>query len=425
MKLRSASLGAALALGLMVHGVVHAQGAGQAQGARGAGRGGPQAAPPTLQPKPGAPLTLSAGRDKLRVVLVADGLVAPWDIVFIPGTSDLLVTESNGKLRMIQGGKLLPDILFTAPSPKGRDLLHGVVVHPDFARNKLVYVSYLKGDEKSQTLAITRGRLEGTKLVDTKEIFVADAWENTTAAFTGRMEFGPDKTLYVSVGDRDARCCGPKDDNSIRMRAQSLSDHVGKILRLNDDGSAPKDNPFVGKAGAKPEIFTYGHRNSYGLRFHPVTGELWQMEIGPQGGDEINVLKAGANYGWPLVSMGTNYSGTLVSDHPRYREGMENPRVFWVPQISPAAMAFYTGDKFPEWKNSIIVGALSGQHVERIPFNDAGLIGRRQEFLGEMGVRFRDVEIGPDGYIYFSTEVRFGSGQPDGTVIRLEPAPAQ
>jgi glucose/arabinose dehydrogenase len=263
--------------------------------------------------------------------------------------------------------------------------------------------------------------LEGAKLVDPKEIFVADAWENARPAYTGRMEFGPDKTLYVSVGDRDRLCCGPKDDNSIRMRAQSLADHVGKILRLKDDGTAPADNPFVGRAGAKPEIFTYGHRNSYGLRFHPVTGELWQMEIGPQGGDEINVLKAGANYGWPLVSMGTNYSGTLVSDKPWYREGMENPRVFWVPQISPAAMVFYTGDKFPEWQNSLIIGALSGQHVERIPFNDQGLPGRRQEFLGEMGARFRDVEIGPDGYIYFSTEVRYGSGKPDGAVIRLEP----
>src|SRR5690606_8926650 len=154
------------------------------------------------------PLTLPAGRQQIRVALVADQLVAPWDIVFIPGTSNLLVTESNGKLRMIRGGKLLPDILWTPPSPPGNDILHGVVVHPDFATNKLVYVSYLKGDETRQTLAVSRGRLEGTKLVDVKEIFVADAWENTRAAYTGRMEFGPDKTLYVSVGDRDRLCCG-------------------------------------------------------------------------------------------------------------------------------------------------------------------------------------------------------------------------
>ena len=381
----------------------------------------PPAGPAALLPKAGEPLTLRAGRQQLRVALVADGLTSPWDLVFIPGTSDLLVTEGNGKLRMIQGGKLLPDPVWTPPSPAGNDILHGVVPHPDFATNRFVYVSYLKGDDERQTLAISRGRLDGTKLVDAKEIFVADAWENARMAYTGRMEFGPDKTLYVSVGDRDRLCCGPQDDNSIRLRAQSLSDHVGKILRLTDEGGVPQDNPFVGRAGAKPEIFTYGHRNSYGLRFHPVTGELWQMEIGPQGGDEVNILKPGGNYGWPLVSQGRNYSGTLVSDKAWHREGMEQPVVFWVPQISPAAMAFYTGDKFPQWQNSLIIGALSGQHVERMPFNDKGEPLRREEFLDELGVRFRDVEIGPDGYVYFSTEVRYGSGRPDGTVIRLEP----
>lgn len=381
----------------------------------------PPAAPNVLLPKPGEPLMLDAGRQKIRVALVADGLVSPWDLVFIPGTSDILVTEANGKLRMIREGKLLPDAVWTPPSPPGNDILHGVVVHPDFAQNRLVYLSYLKGDEERQTLGISRGRLEGTKLVGAEEIFVADAWENARMAYTGRMEFGPDKTLYVSVGDRDRLCCGPQDDNSIRIRAQSLSDHVGKILRLTDDGKAPPDNPFVGRAGAKPEIFTYGHRNSYGLRFHPETGELWQMEIGPMGGDEVNILKPGANYGWPLVSQGKNYTGTLVSDQPWHREGMEQPRLFWVPQISPAAMAFYTGDKFPQWRNNLIVGALSGQHVEIISFGNQGQSERRLEILAELGVRFRDVEIGPDGYVYFTTEVRYGSGRPDGTIIRLEP----
>jgi glucose/arabinose dehydrogenase len=406
MKSQSTWFGAAVALGLMAQGAVLAQ--------------GPPAAP-SLLPKAGAPLSFRVGRQAIKVALVADGIVAPWDIVFIPGTTDLLVTESNGKLRLVQGGKLLPDPVWTPPSPTGNDVLHGVVVHPDFATNKLVYVSYMKGDDTRQTLGISRGRLDGAKLVDAKEIFVADAWENARPAFTGRMEFGPDKTLYVSVGDRDRLCCGPNDDNSIRMRAQSLADHVGKILRLTDEGGVPRDNPFVGRAGAKPEIFTYGHRNSYGLRFHPVTGELWQMEIGPQGGDEVNILKPGANYGWPLVSLGRNYSGTLVSDQAFHRDGMEDPVIFWTPQISPAAMAFYTGDQFPQWQNSLIIGALSGQHVERMPFNDKGQPLRREEFLSELRVRFRDVEIGPDGYIYFSTENRYGSGQPDGTIIRLEP----
>jgi glucose/arabinose dehydrogenase len=359
-----------------------------------------------MLPKAGEPLTVRVGRQQIRVALVSDGLTSPWDIVFIPGTSDLLVSESNGKLRMIQGGKLLPEPVWTPPSPAGNDILHGVVVHPDFATNKLIYVSYLKGDDERQTLGLSRGRLEGTKLVGAEEIFVADAWENAR----------------ISIGDRDRLCCGGQDDNSIRLRAQSLADHTGKILRLKDDGTAPADNPFVGRAGAKPEIFTYGHRNSYGLRFHPETGELWQMEIGPQGGDEVNILKPGANYGWPLVSLGRNYSGTLASDQAFHRDGMEDPVIFWTPQISPAAMAFYTGDKFPQWKNSLIIGALSGQHVERMPFNEKGQPLRREEFLGELGVRFRDVEIGPDGYIYFSTEVRYGSGRPDGAVIRLEPA---
>jgi glucose/arabinose dehydrogenase len=382
---------------------------------------GPPSAP-VLLPQAGAPLTLEAGRQKIRVALVADGLVAPWDIVFVPGTSDLLVTESNGALRLIAGAKLVAEPVWTAPSPQGNDVLHGVVVHPDFPTNRYVYVSYMKGDDTRQTLAISRGRLDGGKLVAAKEIFVADAWENARMAFNGRMEFGPDKTLYVTVGDRDRLCCGAMDDNSIRILAQSLASDVGKTLRLTDDGGIPKDNPFVSRAGAKPEIFTYGHRNGFGLRFHPETGELWQMEIGPMGGDEINILKPGANYGWPLVSQGRNYTGTLVSGEPWHRDGMEQPRMFWVPQISPAGMAFYTGDQFPEWRNNLIVGALSGQHVERISFDNPGQAERREVLLRELGVRFRDVEIGPDGYIYLSTEVRYGSGQPDGTVLRLEPA---
>jgi glucose/arabinose dehydrogenase len=383
----------------------------------------PPAAQPVVLPKPGEPLVLPAGAEKIRVSLVVDGLVAPWDIEFLPGSETLLVTESNGRLRIVENGVLDPEPVWEAPSPEGNDVLHGLAIHPRFAENRFVYASYTKAREDGLlTLAVSRGRLEGRKLTDVAEIFVADAWENARNATAGRMLFGPDETLYVTVGDRDRLCCGPQDDNSIRLRAQDLGNHVGKTLRLTDDGGVPEDNPFVGRAGALPEVFTYGNRNGYGLAFHPETGELWQTEIGPLGGDEINILEPGANYGWPLVSMGRNYSGTLVSDQPWFRPGMENPRMFWVPQISPSGMTFYTGDRFPDWKGSLIIGSLNGQQMQRIAFNQPGQAERREPLLRELGVRFRDVVQGPDGLLYVSTEVRYGSGNPDGTILKIEPA---
>jgi glucose/arabinose dehydrogenase len=369
------------------------------------------------------PLEMRAGRVPFRVVLVADGLVGPWDIEFLPDGA-MLVNEMNGRMRIIRDGVLKPEPVWESPSPDSNDVLHGLAVHPDFQQNRWVYASYTKAnpdDPGLLTLALSRGRLVDDKLVDVEEIFVADAWEPAPMATAGRMLFDPDGTLYLTVGDRDSLCCQPVDDNHIRMRSQSLADHVGKTLRLTDDGGVPPDNPFVGDPDARDEIFTYGNRNGYGLDFNPETGELWQLEIGPMGGDEINILVPGGNYGWPLVSMGRNYSGTLVSDQPWYRDGMINPRVFWVPAISPSSIQFYTGDAFPQWQGSLFVTALSGQHVERLSFGQPGQAESREEMLGELGVRFRDVEQGPDGFVYLATEVRYGSGRPDGTVIRLEP----
>ncbi len=372
-------------------------------------------------PTRATPLTVDASGVPIRVVLVTDGLTGPWDLAFLPN-GDMLVTESKGTLRIVEKGVLNPNPVWKSPSPEGNDVLHGLVLHPDFERNQFVYASYLKdGGPKGQTLAVSRGRLDGATLVDVREIFVAEAWENTRLAFVGRMLFGPDKTLYLTVGDRDSLCCGPKDDASIRMRAQSLADHAGKILRLTDEGGIPKDNPFVGRPDARGEIFSYGHRNEFGLAFHPETHELWELEIGPMGGDEINILKPGANYGWPLVSLGRNYSGTPVSDQPFSRPGMENPRMFWTPQISPSAFLFYTGDKFPAWQGNLLVTALSGLQVQRIAFDQPGQAERREPLLTEMRTRFRDVEQDRDGFIYFATELRYGSGKPDGTIIRLEP----
>jgi glucose/arabinose dehydrogenase len=223
------------------------------------------------------------------------------------------------------------------------------------------------------------------------------------------------------VGDRDRICCNGTDDNSLRMKAQDLSNHVGKTLRLRDDGTVPPDNPFVGRPGVKPEIYTYGHRNGYGLAFHPETGQLWQAEIGPMGGDEVNVLLPGHNYGWPLVSMGRNYTGTLVSEEPWYRDGMDNPRMFWVPSISPSSLMFYIGDRFPQWKNNMFVGALNGQSLQRIAFNQPSQAERREPLLRQLGIRIRDVQQSPDGYIYVATELSSGGSSPDGTILKLEP----
>jgi len=367
---------------------------------------------------------LDVAGGQIRVVTVATGLFHPWSLAFLPDGS-LLVAERDGRLRMIRNDRLMPETVWTSPTPPGQtqDSLHSVVVHPRFADNGLVYVSYPKPGPRGNTLAIARGHLKGATLSEVKEIFEADAWE-TSGNLAGRMLFGPDETLYVTVGDRDRLCCTGTEDNSLRMKAQSLDNHVGKTLRLKDDGGVPADNPFVGKAGAKPEIFTYGHRNGYGLAFNPQTRELWQAEIGPMGGDEVNILIAGHNYGWPLVSTGRNYTGTLVSDQPWARPGMDNPRIHWVPSISPSSIMFYTGDKFPKWKDSLFVGALTTRQLQRVAFGQPSQAERREALLVPLNIRVRDVQQSPDGYIYVATEQASGRGASDGMVLRIEPSGA-
>jgi glucose/arabinose dehydrogenase len=417
---------------------------------------------PSAPPLDLSPQILDVPGGRIRVVTVASGLLNPWSFAFLPD-GRMLVTERNGRLRVIRDGVLLEQPAWTAPppapaagaGPRGRGgragdanpaaqggqagqggragqagrgggppttPLYGLAVHPQFARNGFVYLAHPKQGERGTTLAISRGKLEGDTLTGVAEIFAADAWE-TGGNMAGRLLFGPDATLYVTVGDRDRLCCTGTEDNSLRMKAQDLSNHVGKTLRIRDDGGVPKDNPFVGRAGAKPEIFTYGHRNGYGLAFHPETGELWQAEIGPMGGDEVNILLPGHNYGWPLVSTGRNYTGSLVSDQPWARPGMDNPRIHWVPSISPSSIMFYTGDKFPRWKNSLFVGALTTRQLLRIGFNQPSQAEPRQGLLVSMGIRPRDVQQGPDGFIYVATERSLGGNAPDGTILRIEPAP--
>lgn len=353
---------------------------------------------------------------------VATGLFHPWSLAF-PDSRTILVTERNGRLRMIRDGMLLPDPIWTSSTSPGdgADALHFIAVHPKFAQNQLVYVSYPKHGDRGITLAVARGHLSGQKLTDVEEIFVADAWE-TGGNLAGRIFFHPDGSLFVTVGDRDRICCNGTDDNSLRMKAQKLDNDAGKTLRLRDDGSIPPDNPFVGKTGVHAEIYSYGHRNGYGLAINPETGELWQAEIGPMGGDEINILAPGHNYGWPLVSMGRNYTGTLVSEEPWFRRGMDNPRMFWVPSISPSSMIFYTGDKFPQWKNNLFVGALTTRQLIRIAFHQPSQAERREGLLVPLEQRIRDVQQGPDGYIYVATEQATRGNEADGAVLRIEPA---
>jgi aldose sugar dehydrogenase len=372
------------------------------------------------RPVAASPDILDVQGGQIRIVTVATGLVHPWSIALLPGDRSMLVAERNGQVRLIENGMLASEPVWSAEGVAAGNELKWLTLHPSFVSNRLVYVSYPKAGERGTTLAVARGRFDGRKLSDVREIFVADAWE-TGGNMGGKILFGPDETLYVTVGDRDRLCCTGTEDNSLRMKAQSLSNHVGKTLRIRDDGSVPPDNPFVGRAGAKPEIFTYGHRNGYGLAFNPDTGELWQAEIGPMGGDEVNILLPGHNYGWPVVSMGRNYTGSLVSDKPYYRDGMDNARMFWVPSISPSSLMFYTGDRFPQWRNNMFVGALNGLSLQRVAFGQPSQAERREPVLRALNVRIRDVQQTRDGLIYVATERASGGTAADGTILRLEP----
>ncbi len=376
------------------------------------------------------PLVLEAqGGQRIRVVPIATGLEHPWSVAFLPDGRTMLVTERPGRLRIIRDDGLDPSPVEGVPEVVNTYIggLNEVALHPDFAANRLVYLSYSKSGEQGTTLALARGRFDGTALTDVRDIFVADAWEEagpTTrgggGTYGGRITFGPDGMLYLTVADRDTMVL--TGDPEVRMRAQNLGDHVGKVLRLRDDGSVPDDNPFVGRPDARPEIYTYGHRNAYGLAFHPETGELWEVEIGPLAGDEVNILIPGRNYGWPLVSLGREYSGNFVSDRPWWRPDMEMPLIFWVPAISPSGMTFYTGDRFPAWQGNLFVSALGSQQLQRIVFNDGMPIGRPESLLTELGQRFRDVRQGPDGYLYVLTEARVMGDDGLGAVLRIEPA---
>jgi glucose/arabinose dehydrogenase len=362
---------------------------------------------------------------RIRVVTVAYGLVRPWHLSFLPGGTDMLVTESPGNLRVIRDGNIESVSGWDARALRARSM-NSVILHPDFERNRQIYISYVKDrDGGDSTIALARAHFDGARLTDVEEIFVAAAWG--TGAAAGRAEFGPDGMIYLTVGDRDAG--NTTDDPSYRMLAQGVDNHVGKILRLRDDGTAPDDNPFVGQSRALPEIYTHGHRNAQGLAWHPETGEMWATEIGPMAGDELNLIEPGNNYGWPLVSLGKIYTGNLASEQSWWRPGITMPIMFWVPAISPSSLMIYDGEQFPLWKGHYFIGGLSGQQLQRVAFNQPPpQTERRESMLIPLDLRVRDVRQGPDDNIYIAVErdLQFGPGSArlteNGAILRIEPA---
>jgi glucose/arabinose dehydrogenase len=354
----------------------------------------------------------TAEQHRIRVTVVARGLSHPWALVFLPDGS-MLVTERPGRLRIIKNGTLDPTPVSGVPAVRAAGLggLEDIALHPRFAENRFVYLTYIKPvDSQRGTPALARGRFENGALLDVKDLLVTDPGPVGSSAVNSRIAFGRDGLLYVSTG------------GNIGNMAQDPASLRGKVLRLRDDGSVPDDNPFRGKAGYRPEIYTLGHRNSLALILHPTTGEIWNNENGPNGGDEINVIKSGRNYGWPLVSFGRDYPGPRVSEHPT-REGMESPLVTWIPSIAASGMAVYTGDRFPGWKGPVLVGAMRlGEingtgHLQRIVFNAKMEEIRRESMLTELRQRIREVRQGPDGFLYLLTD------EEDGALLRIEPAP--
>jgi glucose/arabinose dehydrogenase len=373
----------------------------------------------------------------VRVVPVTRGLSHPWSLAFLP-KGDLLITERGGSLRMVHDGVLVPEPIEGVPTDvlaRGLSGMMEVALHPRFEENRLVYLTYTRQlGERTGTVALVRGRLEGSALRDVEDVFVADPWldeaavpgEGQTAQLAAtaaaRLAFAPDGTLFMTMGgafgvERDD---GTSSFMGKGMLAQDPSSHAGKLLRLRDDGTAPEDNPFYGRPGHKPEIYSMGHRNQQGLALHPVTGQPFAVEHAPQGGDELNAIEPGGNYGWPIVSYGRHYDGPRIAKQ-FWREGLKEPVVFWVPSIAPSGLAFYTGDRFPEWKGNLFVGALMvGRiprtgHLERIVLNERGEELRRESLLAELRQRIRDVRQGPDGLLYVLTE------ENEAALLRLEP----
>lgn len=343
---------------------------------------------------------------RFRVEHLTGGLEHPWSLAFLPG-GGFLVSERPGRLRRIEAdGRLLDEPIGGLPEirARGQGGLLDVALHPEFTTNNWVYLSYVEPGPGGMGTAVARGRLSGDRLLDTEVLFRMLPKSGNGRHFGSRLVFDRDGHLFITLGDRGDR-----------PRAQDLSDHAGSVIRLNEDGGVPADNPFVGRPDARPEIYSYGHRNIQGATLHPSTGQLWTHEHGPQGGDEINLPAPGVNYGWPVITYGVNYGiGTTIGEGTE-KAGMAQPLHHWTPSIAPSGMAFYEGNRFPGWRGDLFVGSLKFQLLLRLELEDGRVVDEERLLEEELG-RIRDVRQGPDGLLYLLTDA---SG--DGQLVRLVP----
>ncbi len=345
-----------------------------------------------------------------RAVTVVGGLENVWGMTFLPN-GDILVTERPGRLRRVSNGELQEAAITGVPEvhAQGQGGLLDVALHPDFESNSLVYLSYSKPVDGNSTTAVARGRLEGSTLLDVEDIFVANS--SGRGHYGSRLVFDNDGYLYVTVGDRQASPTGELEAHP----AQDYSNHHGTVSRLHDDGRIPDDNPFLDVEGAEPSIYSFGHRNQQGMTKHPETGQIWAVEHGPRGGDELNLIRPGLNYGWPVIGYGINYNGDEIHS-ATHAEGMEQPAHYWVPSIATSGLLIYDGDVFPQWKGNAFVGGLNGQQVARLTMSGNDIVGEETLFEGQG--RVRDIRQGPDGYIYLGIDAGISEGR---SIVRLEP----
>ncbi|MFO7812542.1 MAG: PQQ-dependent sugar dehydrogenase [Pelovirga sp.] len=349
---------------------------------------------------------ITTSNEKIRIVEITEGLEHPWGMAFLPD-GRILVTERPGRLRLVENGQLLPEPISGLPSivAQGQSGLLDVALHPRFADNQLIYIAYTSARNRGISTDVARGKLTGNKLEEVEVLFRANKGTTTGRHFGSRLVFDDKGFLYIGLGDH-----GQKE------RAQDTDDHAGSVIRIHDDGRIPADNPYQQHPDWLPELFSIGNRNIQGAALHPVSGELWAHEHGPQGGDEINIIRSGRNYGWPVITYGVNYGiGTRIGVGT-HKEGMEQPLYYWDPSIAPSGMTFYTGDAFLSWRDNLFVGALRGQMLVRLTLEGEEIVAEERMLKDQVG-RIRDVRQGPDGSIYLLTDAR------NGKLLRLEPAP--